>query len=150
TAGYGNYDRTNFEGAVEFTPITDVLGIRLAGTYVDSDSYVENLWPTGGRDPGGHENYGFRGIVRYVPNEAVDLSLKIYATRSEGGLEIPFSQGQDGYDVNFSQSAVGGLYQIPGLDALLPPTYNRLDRGLDDLEVEADKGGDAVNDAEGI
>ena len=151
TAGYGNYERTNFEGAVEFTPITDVLGIRLAGTYVNSDSYVENLWPTGGRDPGGHENYGFRGIVRYVPNEAVDLSLKIYATRSEGGLEIPFSQGQDGYNVNFSQSAVGGLYQIPGLDALLPPMiYNPQERGLDDLEVEADKGGDAINDAEGI
>ncbi|MEZ5689638.1 MAG: TonB-dependent receptor plug domain-containing protein [Caenibius sp.] len=34
TLGYGNYDRYNAEGAVEFTPVTDKVGIRIAGTDV--------------------------------------------------------------------------------------------------------------------
>src|SRR3546814_14553221 len=42
TAGYGNYNRFNMEGAIEVTPVDDVFGIRLAGTYVDSDPYLHN------------------------------------------------------------------------------------------------------------
>src|SRR3546814_16694956 len=35
TAGYGNYNRINLEGAIEVTPSPDKFGIRLAATYVD-------------------------------------------------------------------------------------------------------------------
>lgn len=34
TAGYANYNRRNFEGAIELTPFEDRFGIRIAGTYV--------------------------------------------------------------------------------------------------------------------
>lgn len=47
TAGYGNYNRVNLEGALEFTPVEDKLGIRIAGTYVNSDSYVHNRLAAG-------------------------------------------------------------------------------------------------------
>ena len=47
TAGYGNYDRFNAEGAIEVTPVPDRLGIRIAGTYVRSDSYYHNLFVSG-------------------------------------------------------------------------------------------------------
>jgi iron complex outermembrane receptor protein len=92
TVGYGNYDRKDFEGAVEFTPISGVLGVRLAGTFVDTDPYYRNVLPAGlnasaaggasglnidsGISPGGFKNYALRGIVRFDPTDAIDLSLK--------------------------------------------------------------------------
>lgn len=47
TAGYGNFNRFNAEGAVELTAVEDKLGIRIAGTYVNSDSYIHNRLAAG-------------------------------------------------------------------------------------------------------
>ncbi len=47
TAGYGNYNRLNLEGAVEVTPVEDKIGIRLAATYVNADPYIRNRLPAG-------------------------------------------------------------------------------------------------------
>src|ERR1700730_4948770 len=47
TVGYGNYNRRNVEGAFEYTPITDRLGVRVAGTFVDTDPYIHNVLPAG-------------------------------------------------------------------------------------------------------
>ena len=40
TLGYGSFNRISAQGAIEVTPIEDRLGIRIAGSYVDSDPYV--------------------------------------------------------------------------------------------------------------
>ena len=44
TAGYGRFDRVNFEGAVEFTPAVDKVGVRIAGTFVDSKALSEEYF----------------------------------------------------------------------------------------------------------
>ena len=47
TAGYGNFNRFNAEGAIEVTPVEDKLGIRIAGNYVNSDPYIHNRLAAG-------------------------------------------------------------------------------------------------------
>ena len=107
TLGYGNFDRKNAEGAIEFTPIEGTLGIRIAGTYVDSDPYMKNVLPAGvvgtvgvnqsplstGINPGGHESYGIRGTIRLKTAGGVDITLKGYAAKSTGGQEVPLPTG---------------------------------------------------------
>lgn len=107
TVGYGSFDRKTIEGAIEYSPIKDVLGIRIAGTYLESDPYLENAFPAGeltstvagapmhstGGQPGGPESYGIRGTVRYSPNDKYDFSLKAYTAKYEGGQEVPISEG---------------------------------------------------------
>ena len=172
SAGYGNYDRTSFEGAVEFTPVTDSLGIRLAGTYVETDSYIENKLPAGpstaafggasglnrntGIDPEGHENWGVRGTIRFVPTDNIDLTLKAYAAESEGGQAPPLptgsSKSSDVIDYTNPNFLLGAFFQ--GFAALapgaLPTSYSQSANGLDIREVELDSVGDAVTKAEGF
>ena len=113
SVGYGNYDRKSVEGAIEFTPVEDVLGIRIAGTYLDADNYIVNAQPTGdisdqstytslfggvptlstGVQPGGPESYGIRGTVRYSPSDKYDFTLKAYTASFEAGQEVPISTG---------------------------------------------------------
>ena len=101
TVGYGNYDRKSAEGAIEFTPVAGVLGVRLAGTYVDTDPYIVNVLPAGpntaaavgasglntnsGLSNGGNKDYALRGTVRFKPSNAIDLTLKGYGAKSTGG-----------------------------------------------------------------
>jgi iron complex outermembrane recepter protein len=154
TVGYGNFERKSFELAGEYTPITDVVGIRISGTYVESEPYIHNRLSNGIPDPGGDENYGFRGIVRLQPTEAIDISLKAYTSRSQGGVEYPFNTGPSLTDdtVDLRNSALGALYAaLPSsLVAALPAPYSRSERGLDDREVEVDTGGGRVNETEGV
>lgn len=116
TAGYGRFDRVNIEGALEFTPAEGVVGIRLAGTYVDSKSYLRNIFPAGqvgsvgsnpavtypstGIDPGGTESYGFRLTFRIKPSDDLDITMKGYASKATGGQEVPIATGRfDNNDV---------------------------------------------------
>ena len=71
TAGYEfEADEIRTEGYVS-APITDTLGVRLAGYYDDMEGYVTNVAPTGGanvlvpfdrRAPNGEE-YAVRGTL---------------------------------------------------------------------------------------
>ncbi|MET0546240.1 MAG: TonB-dependent receptor [Caulobacterales bacterium] len=166
TVGVSRYDNISLEGALEFTPIEDVLGIRIAGTYVNSDSYMHNLLPAGvnatngtganfgnlntGRDPGGPESYGYRANVLWEPTDALSVGFKLYGAQTKGGVEVPLSTGPSLTDdtVDLRNSALAGLYGI-GLDALLPAPYSRDGRGLSDKEVEVDSVGEAKTRAEG-
>ncbi|MFM6854300.1 MAG: TonB-dependent receptor plug domain-containing protein, partial [Sphingopyxis sp.] len=107
TLGYGNFDRMNAEGALEFTPIPGTLGVRIAGTYVNSDPYMHNVMPAGvvgtvgvnasplstGLNPGGYGSYGLRGTIRLQTANGIDLSLKAYAAKATGGQEVPLATG---------------------------------------------------------
>jgi iron complex outermembrane recepter protein len=170
TAGYGNYNRVNFEGAVEVTPVEDKFGIRLAATYVDSDSYVVNVLPAGlntsaaggasglnrdsGKSPGGYQSYGLRLTLRWKPVEDVDLSLKIYGGESRGGTESPIPTGQTrGSDViNFESPnfLLGGVFQQLAPAGLLPASYSQSANGLDAQHIAADSVGDSFNQARGV
>jgi iron complex outermembrane recepter protein len=171
TAGYGNFNRINFAGAIEFTPAEDKVGIRLAGTFVDSDPYVKNRLAAGvnrfaangasglnlntGRDPGGTKAYGLRLSVRAKPSEAIDITLKGYLAKSTGGTEGPLPTGQSTTNdvINFQSPnfLLGGLFAAlgPGGAGLLPASYSQSGRGLGRNEIEADTVGKATTRSEG-
>ena len=111
--GYGDYDRKSIEGAFEFTPVEGELGVRIAGTYLEADNYINNATPAGditnsstytslfagaptlatGIQPGGPESYGVRGTVRYNPSDKYDFTLKAYTAKFEAGTEAPIASG---------------------------------------------------------
>ncbi len=173
TAGYGNFNRINFAGALEFTPVDDKVGIRVAGTYVDSDPYVKNRLAAGtntftafglsglnkntGIQPGGTKTYGIRGTLRFKPSETVDMMLKGYAAKSKGGTETPLPTGQSKTSDNLNYLSnnflLGPLFQAlgpPPAAGLLPGGYSQSGRGLGLNEVEADSIGRAITRAEGV
>ncbi len=173
TVGYGRFNRFNAEGAVEFTPVEDKMGIRLAGTYISSDPYIKNLLPAGlnksaptlptaaaygnqstGIQPGITKNWGIRGTVRFKPTETVDLTLKGYAGKATGGQEVPLATGQsttsDTINYLSPNFLLGGLFGALSQAGLLPTSYSASGRGLNDRQVEADSVGNAVSRAEGV
>jgi len=170
--GMGNYNRRNIAGAYEFTPVADKFGVRVAGTWVEYDPYVENKLAAGpstaaaggasgmnfnnGEDPGGYENSGFRAAFRARPNEDLDLMLKVYSGKSEGGTEVPIATGQskdndviDYYNPNF---LLAPYFQQVNQNApgTLPDHYSRSENGLGDREVEVDSVGRVNIEADGI
>lgn len=169
TVGYGNFNRFNLTAALELTPVEDKIGIRIAGTFVDSDSYVHNRLGAGlntsaaggasglnlnsGRDPGGTKSYGVRGTLRLKPSETVDISIKGYAAKGRGGTETPIPTGQsktnDVIDYTSSNFLLGGLFTQLAPAGLVPANYSQSGRGLGINEIEADTVGVAISRAEG-
>lgn len=173
TLGYGSYNRMNMEAALEFTPVEDRVGVRIAGTYVHSEPYVRNLLKAGlnkstlglpdaaaygnrstGRDPGITESYGIRGTLVIKPVDDVTLTIKGYAAKASGNTETPIATGQsktnDTIDYLSPNFLLGGLFGALSPAGLLPTSYSASGRGLSDLEVEADTVGEAISRAEGV
>ena len=93
-AGVGSFNETRFEGVVN-VPVTDWLGVRLAGITVDKDGYSENL---NGDDQNARvgdnlrftasaEFDRFRGdfIVAYEDNDGPGIGFKSKYFLPEGG-----------------------------------------------------------------
>jgi iron complex outermembrane recepter protein len=170
TAGYGNFNRVNFAGAIEVTPVEGTLGLRVAGTYVDSDPYVHNVLAAGnntfaafgasglnrntGIQPGGSKSYGVRGTVRWAASDGVDFMLKGYAAKVKGGTETPLPTGQSKANDNLNYLSnnflLGPLFQALNPAGLLPAGYSQSGRGLKLNEIEADSVGPAVTRSEGV
>ena len=170
TLGYGNYNRINVQGAVEFTGIEDKIGVRLAGTYVKSDPYVRNRLAAGintsaaggasglnlnsGRDYGGYESYGLRGTIRFKPADGIDLSLKGYIAQSKGGTEGPIATGQSRTNdtINYLSPnfLFNGIFNALAPSGLLPSSYSASANGLDDQEIQGDTVGVALTKANGV
>jgi iron complex outermembrane receptor protein len=170
TAGYGNFNRINLEGAIEVTPVPDRFGIRLAATYVDADPYVHNRMPKGlntsaaggasglnlanGRDPGGTKSYGLRFTARFKPTDTIDLKLKVYAAEAEGGTESPIPTGSsrtsDVISYTNPNFLLGGLFSALAPAGLVPASYSQSGRGLGINEVELDTVGIATSRARGV
>lgn len=92
TAGYEfKADEIRAEGFVS-APITDTLGVRLAGYYDHMEGDVRNVAPTGGtnilvpfdrRVPNGKE-YAVRGTLKWNPTNRFDARLKISYNDADG------------------------------------------------------------------
>lgn len=167
TVGYGSFNRVSALGALEVTPVEDKLGIRIAGSYVNSDPYVRNVQPVGliksnpnvpddvafgdknaGISPGGHESWGLRGQIRFKPTDRLDINLKAYVAQSVGGQDSPQNHGPSLTDdtIDLANSAFGFFYTPLAstlfgnghdLTDYLPPAYSAKDNGLTDRELEA-------------
>ena len=173
TLGYGSFNRRSVLGAIEVTPVEDKIGIRIAGTYVDSDPYVRNIQPKGliksnpnvpdsvafgdqnvGNSPGGHESWGLRGQIRFAPTDTIDLTFKAYVSHSLGGQDSPQNHGPSltNDTIHLADSAFG-FYYTPFASTLmgngqdltlyLPPAYSARGRGLSDREIEGNSIGTA-------
>ncbi|MFW2828933.1 TonB-dependent receptor [Sphingomonas sp. ID0503] len=158
TLGYGNFDRRSAEGAVEYTPVDDMFGIRVAGTFVDTDPYIRNVLPAGpstivgggasglnfntGRSPGGWKNWGARVSMRFKPTEDIDLNLKLYAGRATGTSDanIPFgsSRTSDVIDWTNPNFLLSGIFQALAPAGIVPASYSADARGLKEREIETD------------
>ncbi len=170
TAGYGNFNRLNLEGAIEVTPVDDVFGIRLAVTYVDADPYIHNRTPKGlntvaaggasglnlnsGLQPGGTQSYGLRFTMRFRPSDAVDLKLKVYAGEAKGGTEVPLPTGSSRSSdvINYTNPnfMLGALFASLAPTGLVPASYSQSGRGLGINDVELDTVGVATSRARGV
>jgi len=164
TLGYGNYDRIETTGAIDFTP-TENFGVRLAGTYMERDAYVENRldpgptqvnpnlpgpsygYTTEGRDSGGGERYALR-LNTHLDLDRLDVRFKAYMSDHSGDQDSPQNQGEGGF-IAVSRGAFAGLYGI-GLDDFLPPAHDPSALGLDDQELQADTIGTAEVETDGV
>ena len=170
TVGYASFERFSAEGAVEVTPIEDVLGIRLAFTAEDSEPYLRNVLPRGvnraaangasglnfntGLSPGGAKSFGLRGTIRFKPNDRIDLSLKAYAGESDGVAEAPLAFGQsktsDVIDYTSPNFLLGGLFAALAPAGLVPASYSDDANGLGEREINQGSLGRALSNAAGV
>jgi len=72
-AEFGNND-TGVVRAAYGGPLTDTLGIRVAGTYESADGFITDV--VTGADKGGFENFGARLILQWAPRENFEVSFK--------------------------------------------------------------------------
>lgn len=83
TVEYGNWGRMSVEGGVG-GPITDTLGIRVAGQYDTLDGYIRDV-VSGDMFPGGDETAG-RVTLQWAPAENFEATLKAeYTGRDREG-----------------------------------------------------------------
>ena len=168
--GYARFNRRSAEGAVEVTPSPDKFGIRLAGTYVNSDPYIKNFVPKGvntsvaggasglnlntGRDSGGHESTGLRLTLRWKPVDTIDLTFKAYGAESQGGIAFPLPTGQsktsDVIDFTNPNFLLSGLFRALSPSGLLPASYSQSGRGFGLNEVEFDSPGESITRSRGV
>ncbi len=69
---YGNYDSKKVKGYVN-VPLGQVLGVRLAGLYLNRDGYTRNLFD--GRRVDDRDLYSIRGTLRFEPSSSTTLDI---------------------------------------------------------------------------
>jgi outer membrane receptor protein involved in Fe transport len=81
-AEYGNYDSIKLKGMVNL-PLTDTLGVRVAGFYLNRDGYTHNLYNDTRID--GRDMYSVRASLRWEPgpDTTVDLMGSYFHERDD-------------------------------------------------------------------
>ncbi len=79
-ASYGNYNEIRLQGMVN-VPLTDTLGIRVAGFYLKRDGYTENVFNNTNID--GRDMYALRGSLRWEPTDNTTIDLMGYYFRED-------------------------------------------------------------------
>ncbi|MDH3545862.1 MAG: TonB-dependent receptor plug domain-containing protein, partial [Gammaproteobacteria bacterium] len=70
---FGNNSTAVINGAIG-GPLSDTVGIRVAGKYESADGYITDL--VTGVDHGAYENIGARVILEFTPRDNLDISFK--------------------------------------------------------------------------
>ncbi|MEO1324736.1 MAG: TonB-dependent receptor, partial [Pseudomonadota bacterium] len=91
TVGAGNFESYTAGGAVEFTPAQDVFGVRLAGTWSESDGYTEN--PFDGLTYGGVDSIAGRLSLRWDPGSDTSINAKVYFAENDPRQDLPYGIG---------------------------------------------------------
>ncbi|MGV2495219.1 TonB-dependent receptor [Pelagerythrobacter aerophilus] len=75
---YGNYNSIKAKGMINL-PIGDVLGVRIAGFYLNRDGYTRNLYDDSRIDD--RDMYAIRGSLRFEPGPDTTIDLMGYYFR---------------------------------------------------------------------
>ncbi len=70
---YGNFDHKRVKGHVNVPIIEDVLGVRIAGIFLERDGYSENIFD--GDDIDGRDQWSIRGSIRWQPTERTTVDI---------------------------------------------------------------------------
>ena len=91
-AEYGNFNHIKGSAAVNI-PLGEVAGLRLAGSYLSRDGWVENNGP--GVDFGGEEKFGVRGAfgIEFSDQFRLDLAADYNKTEKEPLFYQSFGTG---------------------------------------------------------
>lgn len=80
----GSYDRTRYEGALNL-PITDTFAARFAVMGDKHDGYIENTYVDGTSDDLSDKDVNYmRAAFRWVPTDALDITLRVGSSSSGG------------------------------------------------------------------
>ena len=74
-AEYGNFDSIKVKAMFNL-PITETLGVRVAGTYLNRGGYTKNLFDNSHID--GRDQYAIRGSIRWQPTDRTTVDLMGY------------------------------------------------------------------------
>jgi iron complex outermembrane receptor protein len=143
---YGQHDQFALEGAVG-GPITDTLGLRVAGTFNGTNGWIKNV--SLGKDYPRQRNVAGRATLVYKPGSNFDATLKVEASRSHQSGDInlqiadcpppaPFATGsfcksaiQQGVPIyqgdklgNTNDEGPGQLINLKTLDTALTMNYH--------------------------
>ncbi|MEH3100854.1 TonB-dependent receptor [Sphingomonas adhaesiva] len=75
---YGNYDSKRVRGMIN-VPLTETIGVRVAGTYLNRDGFTRNTYT--GRRIDGRDMYSLRGTLSWEPSP--DTRIDIIANYSK-------------------------------------------------------------------
>lgn len=138
-AGYGNFNRREFEGMVNI-PVSDVVGFRFAGNYVKRDGYLNNP-ANAGITPSSYQNenhYSLRGTMSIDTGSLKNVLIADYYNRDEAPyatVPILFAPSLltlfQGAPTLVSQGAKLGtyntIYQGPGNTGVRPSYFGKAD-----------------------
>jgi iron complex outermembrane recepter protein len=77
---YGNFNTIKFKGMIN-APITETLGVRVAGYYLKRDGYTTNVYNNTKLD--GRDEFAVRGSIRWEPSSSTRLDLMGYYFREK-------------------------------------------------------------------
>ena len=106
---YGNYDRVRLRGVVN-VPLSDRVGLRLAGTKEDRDGFLKTLQP-GIKDMDDRDSWYLRGSLDIDLSDNVELLLTVV--------------GNENDDASVAAERIGPSYQNTGI-----PPFAALNFGL--------------------
>jgi len=145
-AEFGNYGRTTLEGGIG-GPLSDTLGIRVAGKYDNLDGYLEDVIT--GDDFPEREDVAGRLTLQWTPNESFQAIARFGTSDTEQGPEpVGVCLGRDfeELDPDNIPDRDGGV--MLDRDALVPgrTSFNQ----LDSFPPECDSSGPAAYGRKGL
>jgi iron complex outermembrane recepter protein len=128
-AGYGNYNRFIAQGAAEFSPVENQVGLRVAFNYGKGDGYFKDPGiVAANRDKtyGTLDTLGLRATLRIKPSDQLNITIKGFYNKDNPigyplhyiGLNGADANGNGGFDNlgNTRQTAVCCTYDQVALD----------------------------------
>lgn len=107
TAKLGNFDSRELSGAMDAELVDDVLGVRIAGTWSESDSQIENLGA--GDDYRASDSQAARASLLWLINDAMELTLRAYYADALATGDAPTGLGILPGGADFSGYSSAGL-----------------------------------------